>query len=221
MLARLALLLLAVPLATAGAPPPGCMKSCANLASNCLAFARTARAESRDACSGDRSCKRAATRTFHGARTECRRARAECRPCCRLGGVNECAHRDGGDDPRRAAGGGRSGARPRRCCSGGDYMTCGVPYKLWSERVRGRSSRVASAAAGRAAHPRPQRQERRPAVLPERVHRARNGAEVVNANCLMCHGGMFDGQLPIGLGNATADFTAAPAAAIDRRAADG
>ena len=34
-----------------------------------------------------------------------------------------------------------------------------------------------------------------------------NGAEVVNANCLMCHGGMVDGQLIIGLGNATADFT--------------
>ena len=34
-----------------------------------------------------------------------------------------------------------------------------------------------------------------------------DGAEVVNANCLMCHGGKFDGQVVVGLGNATADFT--------------
>ena len=34
-----------------------------------------------------------------------------------------------------------------------------------------------------------------------------NGAEVVNANCLMCHGGLADGKLTIGLSNATADFT--------------
>src|SRR4030095_12820904 len=33
------------------------------------------------------------------------------------------------------------------------------------------------------------------------------GTDVVNATCLMCHGGMFDGQLHVGLGNATADFT--------------
>src|SRR5262249_41562575 len=40
------------------------------------------------------------------------------------------------------------------------------------------------------------------------VFTAPDGAEVVNANCLMCHGGLFDGQLYVGLGNATANFTA-------------
>ncbi len=34
-----------------------------------------------------------------------------------------------------------------------------------------------------------------------------DGAEVVNRNCLTCHGGRFDGEIVIGLGTATADFT--------------
>src|SRR4029077_12999734 len=34
-----------------------------------------------------------------------------------------------------------------------------------------------------------------------------DGAEVLNRNCLGCHSGKFDGELVIGLGNATADFT--------------
>jgi mono/diheme cytochrome c family protein len=39
---------------------------------------------------------------------------------------------------------------------------------------------------------------------------AADGAEVVNSNCLRCHSGKFDDELIIGMGNATADFTAGP-----------
>jgi mono/diheme cytochrome c family protein len=36
---------------------------------------------------------------------------------------------------------------------------------------------------------------------------ADDGAEVVNLNCTSCHAGKFDGELIVGLGNVTADFT--------------
>ena len=52
--------------------------------------------------------------------------------------------------------------------------------------------------------------EGRNATLPHTVNAftTSDGAEVMNQNCLGCHSGKFDGELVIGMGNATADFTA-------------
>ena len=86
-------------------------------------------------------------------------------------------------------------------------MTCGVPYKLWSDPVIGPlvKSSLGSTAQG---EPLPGRTGRN-ADLPFGVNAfvAEDGAEVVNLNCISCHAGKFDGQLIVGLGNATADFT--------------
>ena len=121
---------------------------------------------------------------------------------------------------RRSAG---DPVRGRDLLLGGDYMTCGVPYKLWEPRQAISSPAASAARPTRRASPTgPGRNADMPYFL--NVFTTPDGAEVVNANCLMCHGGMFDGQLVIGLGNATADFTAgagggATSVPLDRRAA--
>jgi mono/diheme cytochrome c family protein len=87
-------------------------------------------------------------------------------------------------------------------------MTCGVPYKVWSFGPA--QDLFAGAFGGAADAPRIADREGKNAAMPYFLNAftAPDGAEVVNANCLMCHGGLFDGQLVVGLGNATADFTA-------------
>ncbi len=198
------LLLVALPALVAAAPPPGCLRSCATLQKNCLGFARTARAAAREACTGDRSCRRDAARALGAARTECRRARAGCRPCCRLGGVNECARRAGVPLPAEPQVDGDA-ALGRDLLLGGDYMTCGVPYKVWQAVP----DVIAGGYGGTGDAPRIADRPGKNADLPYflNVFTAPDGAEVVNGNCLMCHGGVAGGQLVIGLGNATADFT--------------
>lgn len=42
-----------------------------------------------------------------------------------------------------------------------------------------------------------------------------NGVELVVSNCLACHGGRFNGELVIGLGNAFADFSSDPMPGIE------
>jgi mono/diheme cytochrome c family protein len=88
----------------------------------------------------------------------------------------------------------------------GDYMTCGVPLKVW----RAVPGYVAGGFGGGADAPRIPDRTGLNADLPYflTAFTSGDGAEVVNGNCLMCHGGTFDGRLVIGLGNATADFTA-------------
>jgi mono/diheme cytochrome c family protein len=95
--------------------------------------------------------------------------------------------------------------RGRELLLGGDYMTCGIPFKVWNTAPE----LIAGGYGGSAAAPRIADRPGRNAELPYflNVFTAPNGAEVVNANCLMCHGGVFDGELHVGLGNATADFT--------------
>jgi mono/diheme cytochrome c family protein len=89
----------------------------------------------------------------------------------------------------------------------GGYMTCGVPYKLWADATIGPLVR-SSLGSGSQGEPLPGRTGRN-ADLPFGVNAfvAADGAEVVNANCISCHGGKFDGDLIVGLGNASADYT--------------
>ena len=88
----------------------------------------------------------------------------------------------------------------------GDFMTCGIPYSLYSNPVWGP---VVSGGFGATTADRIPGREGKNADMPYslNVFTAPDGAEVVNANCLMCHGGQFDGEVIVGLGNANADFT--------------
>src|SRR5712691_11125446 len=92
LLALLATLLLAAP---THATSKSCNRSCLTLQQNCLDAARADLATARPACTGDagavRICRRDAKTGFRRAAGACRQARGRCRPCCRLGGVNECA----------------------------------------------------------------------------------------------------------------------------------
>lgn len=90
----------------------------------------------------------------------------------------------------------------------GSFMTCGVPYKLWSQPTF--QDLIAGGFGGSPDAPRIADRNEKNAAMPYflNVFEAPNGAEVVNANCLLCHGGEFEGELVVGLGNATADFTA-------------
>ncbi len=87
----------------------------------------------------------------------------------------------------------------------GAYMTCGIPFKivgnpLVAPFLQTSSGDAAKPVAGRNAHNR-----RLPNSL--NAFTAPNGAEVVNSNCLTCHGGVFDGQFIVGLGNPATDWT--------------
>jgi mono/diheme cytochrome c family protein len=87
----------------------------------------------------------------------------------------------------------------------GDYMSCGLPYKLWNLPV---SSAIIQPLLGDGRPTLPGRSgenEHMPYSL--NVFMTRDGAQVMNLNCLECHGGTFDGQLIIGLGDPTRDFT--------------
>ncbi len=89
----------------------------------------------------------------------------------------------------------------------GDYMTCGIPYKMWQNKLM--QEFIALNFGGAAIKdPLPGR-EGKNANLPYwlNVFNAENGAEVVNANCLLCHGSKFDGELIVGMPNSLADFT--------------
>jgi mono/diheme cytochrome c family protein len=89
----------------------------------------------------------------------------------------------------------------------GDYMTCGIPYKVW--QVETFRDFVAGGFGGDATAPRIEDRAAPNGELPYFLNAftSPEGVQVMNGNCLMCHGGVFDGQLVVGLGNATADFT--------------
>ncbi len=98
--------------------------------------------------------------------------------------------------------------RGRDLLLNGSFMTCGVPYKLWTQPAF--QDLIAGGFGGSRNAPRIADRNEKNAAMPYflNVFEAPNGAEVVNANCLLCHGGQFEGELVVGLGNATADFTA-------------
>jgi mono/diheme cytochrome c family protein len=88
----------------------------------------------------------------------------------------------------------------------GDYMTCGIPYALYATA----GEVIAGALGGSADAPQVEGRTGNNVGLPFSLNAftSPEGVEVVNTNCLGCHGGMADGELVLGLGNATADWTA-------------
>lgn len=86
----------------------------------------------------------------------------------------------------------------------GRYMTCGMPYSAW-RRVND-APRPAQALPGRDGDDVPYYMS---------VSSSAEGVDVVNPNCLLCHGGLFDGELVVGLGNESLDFTEDPAQLAD------
>lgn len=88
----------------------------------------------------------------------------------------------------------------------GEYTTCGMPYSAWRR-----------AAGPPESAPTLEGREGRNADMPYylSVGEDPQGVEIVTNNCLLCHGGLFDGEPVIGLGNETLDFTEDP-----RRLAD-
>ena len=89
----------------------------------------------------------------------------------------------------------------------GSYMSCGLPYKLWENAL---SASVVKGALGVAeGAPTVPGREGLNADLPYMLNAftTTDGVEVVNANCLHCHASEFNGELVIGLGNASLDFT--------------
>ncbi|MDG2305744.1 MAG: hypothetical protein P8R42_14095 [Candidatus Binatia bacterium] len=90
---------------------------------------------------------------------------------------------------------------------GGPFMTCGIPWKIWENPAF--QGLISQGFGGGPDAPNVPGREGKNAELPYclNVFEAQDGAEVVNANWLLCHGGQCDGELVIGLGNANADFT--------------
>ena len=95
------------------------------------------------------------------------------------------------------------------------YVSCGVPFDAYAAVAP--EPAATSELPGRLG---------RNAELPYDLNATvdANGVELVVSNCLACHGGRFDGELVIGLGNAFADFSSNPMRAIEGiglRVADG
>jgi mono/diheme cytochrome c family protein len=88
----------------------------------------------------------------------------------------------------------------RRALLNEPYLGCGMPYSAY-RRLNGHGAD--------AAVPRIPDREGRNAELPYffTAHTTRKGVDLVSSNCLYCHGGSFDGQIVIGLGNENLDFT--------------
>jgi mono/diheme cytochrome c family protein len=90
----------------------------------------------------------------------------------------------------------------------GDYMTCGIPAKLWE--IGAFQGFISTALGGAKDAPRLATRNDKNKNLPYFLNRfvsPDDGSDVMNANCLLCHGGRFDGELVVGLGNPEADFT--------------
>lgn len=187
-----------------------CRKACGTDRAACIDAARTTMTAAATACDtaggNPRTCRATNQRAFKGAARECRAfARATCAPCCAGDGANGCPWRHGATIPAEPQVGGDP-LRGRDLLLNGAYMTCGIPFKLWEKGLGGL---IAGGFGGKADA----------ATIPDRTgnntdlpyflnaFQSPDGVEVVNANCLMCHGGEIDGKLVLGLGNATADFT--------------
>lgn len=86
------------------------------------------------------------------------------------------------------------------------YVSCGIPYDAYRATVD----------ATPPAHELPGRTGRN-AELPYNLNATTNadGVELVVSNCLICHGGTFDGELIIGLGNEFLDFSEDPLAGAE------
>ena len=81
----------------------------------------------------------------------------------------------------------------------GSYMSCGVPYRLWENDL---SANVVKSALGvTEGSPTLPGREGRNADLPYMLNAftTSDGVDVMNANCLHCHAGEFNGELVVGL----------------------
>jgi mono/diheme cytochrome c family protein len=193
-----------------------CVGGCKAFQQSCLELARARFDADRPACTGDGAarpgCRKAVKQRFRGNAKQCKAfGRKSCKACCRAGEMTRCAPSAGYPLPAEPQEPGDP-ARGRDLLLNGSYMTCGIPAKLWNHPLLGALARpgIAAGFGGSLDAPTiPDRNEKN-AAMPYflNVFTADNGAEVINANCLMCHGGVFDGELVVGLGNAAADFTA-------------
>lgn len=185
-----------------------CPRSCRTRERACVGAAQAELAAARPPCKASdetRACLADARRRLRRASVACRDfTRRTCKPSCRRGGVNAWAQERAVPLPAEPQAAGDP-LRGRDLLLAGDYMTCGVPWKVYASAP----GVVAGGFGGGGAAPRIPDRPGRNADLPYFLNAftTRDGVEVVNANCLMCHGGVADGQLVIGLGNAGADFT--------------
>jgi mono/diheme cytochrome c family protein len=205
-----AVLVSTVPRADAATQRKACVRGCKTFQQNCVRLARTKLGAEKPACTGDRqakrSCRKAAKLSFRGSAAHCKQyARTSCRTCCAGGEMTQCAPITGYPLPAEPQEPGDP-VVGRELLLNGSYMTCGIPAKLWTGPLR---NVIAGGFGGSLDAPRIADRQGKNAEMPFflNVFEADNGAEVINANCLMCHGGVFDGELVVGLGNATGDFT--------------
>jgi len=89
------------------------------------------------------------------------------------------------------------------------YMSCGIPYKLWENEW---VNPVIRDGLGEAANTDViAERSGKNAAMPYAMNAftTAGGVEVVNFNCLQCHGGYFNGEFILGLGTTDSDFTGA------------
>lgn len=84
---------------------------------------------------------------------------------------------------------------------GGRYTTCGMPYSAWK--------RAGTPAADTPTLPGREGPNADMAYYLSR-HENERGQDIVSTNCLFCHASEFNGELVIGLGNESRDFTSDP-----------
>ena len=90
----------------------------------------------------------------------------------------------------------------------GAYMECGIPYTLVKEpAIAGAIGLLLGNSVNMDSMPGREgvNEDLRFWVTAFEID---EGAYAVNANCLMCHGGKFDGETIMSLSSANADFTA-------------
>ena len=78
----------------------------------------------------------------------------------------------------------------------GDYVNSGIPFNFYSLGFKKEKINILNREG-----------ENAQVRYDFNVVKARNGENVVVPNCLQCHADFFDGNLIIGLGNSTGDFT--------------
>jgi len=193
-----------------------CGPACKRKLRSCVTAARNdfdaAKAICAAATANARACRKAGRHAKRSAGKQCRAyTRTTCKPCCAqggVGGINLCAMATGAFLPPELTDSGDD-VIGRELLLNGDFMSCGIPYALWEfPAVR---PIVAATYGGTADAPTIPGRLGNNADLPYFLNTfpaPDSGVDVINANCLMCHGGQFDGELVIGLGNSTLDFTA-------------
>jgi len=193
----------------------GCAARCRGVQRRCVLVARSDRRVALHACSTEpeatATCRRAATTAKREAARRCKdERRARCSPCCKQGGVagiNTCAMVNGVSLPAEPQDAGDPTVG-RETLLQGDFMSCGIPFALWE--IAPFRGTIAAGFGGTATDPPIPGRTGNSSDLPYFLNAftTPDGVDVVNANCLLCHGSLFDGELVIGLANPTRDFTA-------------